>query len=278
LDISPSSSPLAYFAGEVKRMRANAGMTQEQLADTINYAPSTVAALETCRLLPSEALAEALDKVFGADGHFQRVQALVEQTSVLPWFRDLPKLERTATEIRMYETYQVPALLQTEDYVRAIAHAQRPALADIDVEAAAGLRTSRQEVLEHEDRPPVNYEITPRLWAIMDESALRRVVGKPQVMRAQCEHLITISKRPNVTIQVIPESRGATCAFGRGFEILTSKPETVIYVEDIGSARCIRKTDEASRYVLMFDYLRASALDDQQSADVIRGYRDEQYV
>jgi transcriptional regulator with XRE-family HTH domain len=278
VNISPSSSPLAFFAAEVKRLRANAEMTQEQVADAVNYSASTIAAIETCRLLPSEDFAKALDKVLGTDGHFERLQELVEETSVLPWFRDLPRLERAAIEIRMYETYQIPALLQTEDYVRAIAHAHRPVLSDMDIDAAVALRTSRREVLEHDIMPPVNYEITPRLWAIMDESALRRVVGNPQVMRAQCDHLITISKRPNITIQVVPDDKGATCAFGRGFEILTSKSETVIYVEDIGSARCSRKTDEANRYVLAFDYLRASALDDRQSANLIRDYRDERYV
>jgi len=275
MNISPSSSPLAFFAAEVKRLRGSTGMTQEQLAEAVTYSASTIAAIETCRLLPSEDIAQGLDRALGTEGHFRRLQELVEETSVLPWFRDLPKMERAAHEIRMYEPYQVPALLQTEAYIRAVAGADRPMLSDTDIDRAVAIRSSRQEIFDHEEMAPVNYEITPRLWAIMDESALSRVVGSPEVMRVQCDHMITASRRPSTTIQVIPDGKGATCAFGRAFEILATKSEPLIYVEDIGSARYIRKTDEASRYAFVFDHLRANALDDQQSVEMIERYRDE---
>jgi transcriptional regulator with XRE-family HTH domain len=245
-------------------------MTQEQLAEATSYSPATVAAIETCRLLPSPQFAQQADNAFGTDGHLTRLQDLVDQTSVLPWFRDLVKVERNATEIRVYEPYQVPALLQTEDYVRAIARARRPMLSAIDIDRAVALRMTRQEILEQEHMPPLNQEISPRLWVVMDESVLLRIVGSPEIMREQCEYLIVMAKRPNVTVQVIPNRNGATCAFGRAFSILVSKSESVVYVEDIGSARYIRKTDEASQYLLVFDHLRASALDEEQSAAMTR--------
>ncbi len=270
MNINPSSSPLAFFAAEVKRLRGVAGMTQEQLAQATNYAPSTVAAIETCRLLPSEEFAEKTDKIFGTDGHLARLQELVEQTSVVPWFRELPKVERGASEIRMYEPYQIPALLQTEDYMRAVARAYRPMLSDADIDQAVALRITRQEIFDHEEIPPVNQMMTPRLWAILDESVLYRLIGSRQIMTAQSEHLISMSRRPNITIQVIANTQGATCAFGRGFEILVSRSESLIYVEDIGSARYIRKTDEAGRYILVFDYLRASALDEERTLKLIK--------
>lgn len=97
MDLDPSSSPLAYFAGEVKRLRALAGLTQEQLADAAAYSPSTVAAIESCRLIPSDDLARCFDRAFvRTDEHLARLQDLVERTSVLPYFRDLVKVERTA--------------------------------------------------------------------------------------------------------------------------------------------------------------------------------------
>jgi transcriptional regulator with XRE-family HTH domain len=270
VNTDPSSSPLAFFAAEVKRLRAAAGLTQEQLATATVFSASTVAAIETCRLLPSLDFAEQADRAFGTDGHLTRLQNLVEQTSVLPWFRDLVKVERSASEIRVYEPYQIPALLQTEEYMRAAAHARRPMLSDADIDQAVALRMTRQEIFETDNELPLNHEISPRLWVVMDESVLRRTVGSPQIMRAQCEHLISMSKRPNITIQVIPNSQGLTCAFGRGFIIIVTKPEPVIYVEDIGSARYIRKTDEASQYLMTFDHLRASALDETKTADLIR--------
>lgn len=270
MSLDPYANALAFFAAELKRVRASHGMTQEAVASAAGYAASTMAALETCRLLPSEDLARHVDKVFGTDGHFERLQALVDQTSVLPWFRELPKVERSATEIRVYEPYQVPALLQTEQYMRAVASADRPMLSDAEIDRAVAIRTTRQEILEYHDAPAVIQEKKPRLWAIMDESVLHRVMGDPQVMAAQFEHLIALSRRPNITIQVITNAQGATCAFGRGFEVLVSGSDTLIYVEDIGSARYIRKTDEASQYVLVFDYLRASALDEARTLQLIR--------
>jgi transcriptional regulator with XRE-family HTH domain len=270
VSLDPYVSPLAFFAAEMKRLRATLDITQEALAEAAGYAASTVAAVETCRLLPSEDFAQHIDKALGTDGHFERLQGLAERTSVLPWFRELPKVERTATDIRIYEPYQIPALLQTEDYIRAVARADRPSLSDADIDRAVAIRTTRQEIFDHDEMPAVNHEMSPRLWAIMDESVLHRVVGSRQIMAAQCEHLISMSRRPNITIQVIANAQGATCAFGRGFEILASKSESLIYVEDIGSARYIRKTDEAARYVLVFDYLRASALDEERTLKLIR--------
>src|ERR1700678_89095 len=119
MDLDPSSSPLAYFIGEVKRLRDRVGMTQEQLAEGAGYALSTVGAIESSRLIPSADLAEGFDRALNADGHLIRVQKLVEKTSVLPWFRDRIEVERKAHEIREYEPYQIPGLLQTRDYAHA---------------------------------------------------------------------------------------------------------------------------------------------------------------
>lgn len=270
MDHDPSSSPLGFFIGEVKRLRDLAGMTQEQLADAAGYSASTVAAIESYRLLPSADLADCFDKALNADGHLIRVQKLVEMTSVLPWFRDLVKVERSATEIRMYEPYQIPALLQTEEYIRAIARARRPMLSEAAIDQAVALRKTRQEMFDHHEMPPVNLEIKPRLWIIMDEPVLYRMIGSSQIMKTQHEYLISMASRPNVTIQVATNAQGATCAFGRAFEIIISKTDSLVYVEDIGSARYIRKTDEAAQYLLMFDHLRASALDEEGTIKLIK--------
>jgi DNA-binding XRE family transcriptional regulator len=108
VNTEPSSSRLAFFAAELKRLRSIAAMTQEALATAAGYAPATIAAVETCRLLPSQEFAQQADKALSTDGHFARLQALVEQTSVLPWFRDLVETERKAVSIQTYESYIVP--------------------------------------------------------------------------------------------------------------------------------------------------------------------------
>lgn len=151
--LEPYSNPFAFFASEMKRVRAKLSMTQERLADAAGYAASTVAAIETCRLLPSEDFAQHIDKALGSDGHFERLQALVDQTSVLPWFRDLVETERSAVSIQTYESYLVPGLLQTEAYAHHAVSATRPRLSDEEVQRAVTLRMTRQEILKKDERP-----------------------------------------------------------------------------------------------------------------------------
>jgi transcriptional regulator with XRE-family HTH domain len=264
---------LAFLAAELKRLRGIVGMTQEQLAEATTYSPALVAAIETCRRIPSDDFAARADKALGTDGILARLQALVEQTSVLPWFRNRVEVERNAIEIREYESYQIPGLLQTENYARAVLCAVRPMLTKDAIERAVALRMTRQQILEPDETLPIDQEHTPRLWVIMDEAALNRAVGSADIMQEQREHLTELAHLPNVTIQVISNDDGVTCAYGRAFTILTSSGNgsPVVYLEDVGSARYTRDRDEVARYTLSFDHLRACALNDAKSLDLIRG-------
>lgn len=273
----PGSSPLAFFAAELKRLRSIGGMTQEQLAEATTYSPALVAAIETCRRIPSDDFATRADKALGTDGILARLQQLVESTAVLPWFRDLVETERSAVSIQTYESYLVPGLLQTEEYARHAVSATRPRLSEDEIQRAVTLRMTRQQILDDQDNPP-------KLWAIIDESVLHRLTGGKAVMKAQCQHLLDVGQRPHIAIQVIPDTKGAACAYGKDFMILTfnstnKRPRVpMAYLEDTRSARYIREQDEIGAYSVTFDYLRSYALDDLQSADLIRGYRDERYV
>jgi transcriptional regulator with XRE-family HTH domain len=273
VDTDPYSSPLAFFRGELKRLRQRAGITQADVAEQTNYALATVSAYETGTRIPSADFAERADRIFGTDGDLARLQQLVERVSVRPWFRDRVDVERKAREIQEYESYQVPGLLQTSDYARAIVSSVRPVLPDDAIERAVALRMTRQQIIEPDEDAPLDQDNALRMWAIIDESALNRVVGSPEIMRAQREHLLIIAQRPNVTIQITPDTEGATCAFGRAFAVLVSRSSnsSVVYFEDVGTARYISDREEVSRYALIFDYLRSYALNDTQSIEVIKG-------
>jgi hypothetical protein len=154
-------------------------------------------------------------------------------------------------------------LLQTESYARSAVEAARPTLAPDDADKAVAIRMTRQELFERE-RPP-------RAWFIVDESALLRQAASPATMRGQCEHLLAMSERPEITIQVVENSQGICCAFGRAYVILSFDHQgDLVYVEDVGTARYIRKREDVDRYTLAFDHLRASALPDGKSAELIR--------
>jgi uncharacterized protein DUF5753 len=153
--------------------------------------------------------------------------------------------------------------LQTERYARAAVEAARPTLSPDDVDKAVAIRMTRQEIFER-DRPP-------RAWFIIDESALMRVAASPATMRDQCEYLLTVGQRPEITIQVIENGQGMCCAFGRAFVILSFDHQgDLVYFEEVGAAKYVRKREDVDRYTLTFDHLRASALPDGKSAELIR--------
>lgn len=279
MESDPYSSPLAYFARKLKRLRERAGLTQSDVAERTNYALSTVSAYETGHRIPSADFAKQADELFGSQGQSQDdegdlegLQKLVEQVSVRPWFRDRVEVERKSSEIREYESYQIPGLLQTEDYARAIMSVGRPKISSDEIERAIALRMTRQEILEQRDGLPPDQEQTPRFWTVIDESALQRIVGSPEIMQVQREHLIEMAQRPNITIQIITNAKGPTSAYGRAFTILISpNNSSVVYLEDPNSAHYVRDRDDVSRYILILDHLRASALDDTQTMQLLKG-------
>lgn len=275
----PYSSPLAYFTRKLKRSRERSGMTQSQVAERTNYALSTISAYENGTRIPSADFAQRADRLFGTgpaaegdEGELEGLQKLVETVSVRPWFRDRVDVERKSAEIREYESYQIPGLLQTEDYARAIISVVRPQRSSDEIERAVALRMTRQEILEPHDELPADQEQTPRYWAVVDESALHRVVGSPEIMKVQREHLVEMSQRSYITIQIVTNDAGPTSAYGRAFTVLVSHNNSaVVYLEDPNSAHYVRDRDDVSRYNLIFDHLRASALDDMQTLRLLKG-------
>lgn len=236
------------------------------------HALSTVSAYEDGTRIASPDFARLADELFGTGETFTELQKLVDSVSLLPWFRERAEVERKATKIREYESYQVPGLLQTEDYARAIMSVGRPKISSDEIERGVALRMTRQEILDHRDDLPADQMQTPRYWAIIDESALQRVVGSPEIMRMQRERLAEMAERPYITIQIIANEKGPTSAYGRAFTILVAQNNSsVVYLEDPNSAHYVRDRDDVSRYALIFDHLRASALDDTQTLRLLKG-------
>jgi hypothetical protein len=268
-DIDPFSSPMAFFASELFRMRTAANLSVPALAKLINgYGEDQLYKVENCDRFASETLARELDRVFKTGEHFQRLQKLVENTSMLPWFRRLYIVESKADKILIYEPYMIPGILQTEAYAHAAVSATRPVLSDDEIRKAVALQMTRQEILDRKH--------PPRIWAIIDQSALTRMVGSPELMRKQYEHLLNLTRRPNIVIQIIPNSKGICCAAGHWFMLLSFRDQNdMVYLEEVGDARYLRKPVDVSRYETTFDHLRASALSDDHSRDLIEAIARE---
>jgi Domain of unknown function (DUF5753)/Helix-turn-helix domain len=186
-------------------------------------------------------------------------------SDVLPqWFRVYVDLESAATLIRTYEGQLVPGLLQTEDYVRAVIDGAYLAEAPEEQERRVQLRLARQQVLARAD--------TPRLWAVVDEAALRRPVGSREVMRAQLERLIDATKLPNVTLQVLPLAAGSHPAMVGAFSILRFAGDElpdVVYVEHLVSALYLDKREDVDQYLHVMESICAHSTTPDKTARII---------
>ena len=178
---------------------------------------------------------------------------------VLPsWFRTYVDLEQAATLIRSYEGQFVPGLLQTDDYMRAVVRGAHLEESGDEVGRRVRLRMARQILLTRQD--------PPRLWAVVDEAALRRPVGGREVMRGQLERLIEATKLPNVTLQILPFDSGAHPAMVGSFSVLRFPDQElpdVVYLEHLTSALYLNKPDEVDQYLHVMESIcvRAAAPD-----------------
>ncbi|WP_131770950.1 helix-turn-helix domain-containing protein [Candidatus Protofrankia californiensis] len=192
-------------------------------------------------------------------------------SDVLPaWFRVYVGLEEAASLIRSYEPQAVPGLLQTRDYARALTEAGFPNAPAEEIERRVNLRMTRQELLT---RPNA-----PRLWVVLEETALRRTVGGPDVMAAQLDHLVTASSLPNVTIQVMPFAAGPHPAIYGAFHLLrfpVAELPDIVYGESMTSAFYLDRPEEVASYLEAHDRISAQAVPAEKTATIINTIREE---
>jgi hypothetical protein len=191
---------------------------------------------------------------------------------VLPqWFRTYVDLESAASLIRTYEGQFVPGLLQTDGYMRAVvqgAHLDEDA--GEEVGRRVRLRMARQTLLTR--------EAPPRLWAVVDEAALRRPVGGRDVMRGQLERLVESTKLPNVTLQLLPFGSGAHPAMVGSFSVLRFPDQElpdVVYLEHLTSALYLNKPDEVDQYLHVMETICVRAAAPDQTVELLEQILDE---
>ena len=155
-------------------------------------------------------------------------------------------MEEAATSIRVYEPQLVPGLLQTQQYTAAVL-----AFCDIPISEA------ERHVILRKERQRRFTEGRLRLWAIIEETALRRPVGSKEILRDQLRYLLSLSSRQNLTLQIIPAGLGGH-AVPSGFTILrfneADLPD-VAYLEHLTSALYFDKKSDVDRYLLAMERL-----------------------
>jgi hypothetical protein len=169
------------------------------------------------------------------------------------WFENYLGLEESASRIQTYELQFLPGLMQTEDYARAIATRGWFQLEGQRAERHVAMRMRRQALLARPD--------APKLWAVIDESVLHRPIGGRRVLLAQIEHLLALTKRPNITLQVVPYPHSGYAAEGPFTMLRFTEPELpdVVYIEHLCGALYLDKRSETELYSRVFDRLMVDA-------------------
>jgi transcriptional regulator with XRE-family HTH domain len=264
------------LALELRRLREAARLTCEEVAEHLECSASKISRVETGRVSVSPRDVRDMLELYGVPaGQRESLVQLARDSRQKGWWHAYSDtmqpqmatyigLESAASEIRIYEVSLIPGLLQTEDYARAVIRAGMVNSPAEDIERRVSLLMARQPAVVRDD--------PPKVWAVLDEAALRRRVGGAGLMRPQLEHLLAQATLPNVAVQVIPFGGGAHPAMGRPFIILVF-PERVdtdvVYLEDLTSALYLEDVAEVDRYNVFFNHLRATALSFDDSAALI---------
>ena len=208
------------LGAELRRLREAHSLKLEEVAEELSLAPSTLSRIETGKAPTKSAYLMAMLDMYKVDDLAAR-KVLIDMAreghrkgwwsiydDVLPSGFDIyVGLEAEAQGLRSYETDVVHGLLQTTDYALAVLRELRPRDSEEQIARVVDLRMQRQRLLEQD--PPLD------LWLILDEGAIRRNIGGPEVMRPQLEHLIQASRWPNVTLQILAFEAGRARRTGR---------------------------------------------------------------
>jgi transcriptional regulator with XRE-family HTH domain len=256
------------LGGQLRRLREAAGITPDRAGYAIRASRSKISRVEHGRVSFKERDVADLLTLYGVTDEDERRRMLnlaqhansqgwwSRYDDVMPdWFETYVGLEQATSLIRTYELQFVPGLFQTEDYARAVtALGHRSATPD-EIERRVSLRLQRQQILTRPDA-------TPRVWAVIDESALRRPLGGRRVMRTQLSRLLELTELPQVTLQVMPFDRGGHSAAGGAFSILRfAEPDLpdIVYIEQLTGALYLDRPEETDHYREVMNSLSAEA-------------------
>ncbi|MBT2394415.1 helix-turn-helix transcriptional regulator [Streptomyces sp. ISL-100] len=264
------------LGSELRKMRERTGLTATEAGKLLGIKQAQVSNMETGRLGVSS------DRVRTLACHYEcgdraLVDALMAMTGdrrrgwweesrgILPSsLLDLAELEHHATQLHGAITAHIPGLLQTSDHAREVFQQSVPPMPPPEVEHRVSFRVKRQAVL---------YGDTPRPYkALIHEAALRIEVGGPSVLRKQLEHLLDMSERDHITIQVVPFKAGAVPGSGQSIYYAhgpVPQLDTVHLDQSHGLAFLDAET-QLLKYRLLFDRIEAVAHSPAESRDVIR--------
>ncbi|MFD9892359.1 helix-turn-helix domain-containing protein [Amycolatopsis sp. NPDC059027] len=257
----------------MRELREEAGFTVRAAGERIDVSASKISRIETGKNAIAVEEIAALLAVYEVTGPRRaKLIALAREADQRGWWQrsaptfaerqeTLISLESRALMITNFELIAIPGLLQTGEYTRAIM-VESGLIEDGDVEKRMVTRLQRQSVLMR--RQP------PGLVAIIDEFALRRVIGGRAVQRRQLEHLVVMAQRPNIVIHVVPNDDRGHAAIAGGFTVLR-RPEggPVVFLGNHTSSLFLEEPPEVLQYEEVTRQVLLRALGPAESAEYI---------
>lgn len=263
------------LASELRRLRERAQLTLEEVGEQLAWSATKVSRMETCRVgVTLKDVGRLLDLYEIDVAKREELVDLARDSRKKGWWQaysDLSNeyttyigLEAEAASMRSFATVVLPGLLQTENYARAVIRSALIISSPGEIERRVEVRMARQKLLGQEK--PL------RLWTVLDEAIIRRPMGGSAVMRSQLERLLELAELPNVTIQVLPFEVGSHPGTNGAFQIMEfpqSADPDVVFMENFTGSLYIERETDVYRYTLIFDHLRAKALDPDDSRRLI---------
>lgn len=261
-DLDPSSSPRAFLGAELRHAREAAGLSQEELGKPLFVSGSFIGQLEAGTRRMMHDLAVQIDQILDTKDFFERNCAALAKSKYPDHFAEAAEAEAMATAIRQYAQLLIPGLLQTRAYAEAVFRAYKPLAPDTEIDEDVTNRLDRARLL--------NNPTTPLFWSILDEAALRRVVGSAEVMAEALRHVAILIREHRIIVQVLPFGTGAHAAMDGPLKIMEfedAPPLSFVEAPDMG--KLLDDPATVSRHTLMFNLLQATALSPQDSLALI---------
>ncbi|MFE0020496.1 helix-turn-helix domain-containing protein [Amycolatopsis sp. NPDC059021] len=267
------------FGEWLATQRLRAGKSLEDVAEALAVTATSVGRYESGSSRPSRLAFQVLVQLFdlswdtAAEGFALWEDAGQRPTRIrLPGgatkeYRALVRAESEAVSVRTLQPIAVPGLLQTPAYAEALMQAgHRFHDPNTRITQYVAARMKRQKRLEGDD--PLH------LHVLLDEAVIRRPVGGPVIMAEQIQHLLTMSERANVTVQLVPLSAGAYATMAGSFTVLSfPRPQDVpcVYLEHSAGGEWIDNQDDVKRYEDTFgDVATEDAWSPEESTDGLR--------
>jgi len=270
---------------ELERLCAQAGKTHAQVGERLGLSRVGFTHFVSGKNLPSR---PALEIILGFFDRPDRTQVMfdllaaakrkpdpratqheIDAMSSINDFELFLGLESFATLIEIFEPMLITGLLQTEAYARELIAYYSFNASGVPIDEHIRVRMRRQEAVTREANPA-------ELWCVVEERALRRPIGSQKLMAAQFDHLLNMSARPNVNLQVVPHEVGMHPAHKGAFFMLRFDDDwRVAYEETRRAAYYYDKPEAIEDYDRAMNHLRHLSLDPKQSRAFISKLRKE---